>query len=405
VNRDPGLDPPSFGPRDQPRDEGGSPGLGVVRESGGGAPEATALPRTGGSDEVAELLRRAVLRTREGWSREFSDAVEEGELTRSLRRLAEVLARPDAGNDQELRSEDPALVVLRRRLLERLRGDFIREIARSAPDPVRAQAGLDRLIRFEEVAEALEPDWENRMSVALSGPEARDLLAEVGHDLRSPLTSVLFLSDALRTGQSGEVNAHQGKQLALIYSASLTMLAMVNDFIELGTRGRKAGDRRPEGFLVEDVIEPVCRTVQPMAEERGLDLRVEWEEGVGFRRGHPIPLSRVLLNLLTNAVKYSDEGEVSLRIGTVGEDRVRFSVEDTGPGLPEGDPEGIFRPFVPAVDQGGYRFSSSGLGLTIVRKLLKGMDSELEVYSRPGKGSRFSFVLDLPEIQIGGEAG
>jgi hypothetical protein len=70
-------------------------------------------------------------------------------------------------------------VVLRRRLLERLRGEFVRELAR-APRPLRAQAGLDLLVRFEEVAEALEPDWENRMSVALAGPEARDLLAEVG---------------------------------------------------------------------------------------------------------------------------------------------------------------------------------------------------------------------------------
>ena len=405
VNRDPGLNPSSLGPRDQRKDEGSGTGMGATREPGDRAWEAAALRRARGAEEVAELLRRAVVRTRKGWSREFPDAVEEGELTQSLRRLAEVLARPDSGQDQELRSEDPALVVLRRRLLERLRGDFIRELARSVPDPLRAQAGLDRLIRFEEVSEALEPDWENRMSVALSGPEARDLLAEVGHDLRSPLTSVLFLSDALRTGQSGEVNAHQSKQLALVYSASLTMLAMVNDFIELGSRGRHAGDRRPEGFLVEDVIEPVRRTVQPMAEERGLELRIEWEEGGGFRRGHPIPLSRVLLNLLTNAVKYSEEGEVCLRVGKAEGDQVRFSVEDTGPGLPEGDPEGIFRPFVPAVDQGGYRFSSSGLGLTIVRKLLKGMGSELDVESRPGKGSRFSFVLDLPEIQIGGEAG
>jgi signal transduction histidine kinase len=405
VNRDPGLVPPSFGPLDPGRDEGSGAGAGGVREPGGGAREAAASRRSGGPGVVAELLRRAVIRTRAGWSREFPDAVEEGDLTHSLRRLAEVLARPDSGHDQELRSEDPALVVLRRRLLERLRGNFVRELARGPSDPLRAQAGLDRLIRFEEVAEALEPDWENRMSVALSGPEARDLLAEVAHDLRSPLTSVLFLSDALRTGQSGEVNAHQAKQLALIYSASLTMLAMVNDFIELDTRVRRVGDRHPEGFLVDDVVEPVFRMVQPMAEERGLELRVEWEDGVGFRRGHPIPLSRVLLNLLTNAVKYSEEGEVCLRIGKSEADRLHFSVEDTGPGLPDGDKEGIFRPFVPAVDQGGYRFSSSGLGLTIVRKLLRGMGSELEVYSRPGKGSRFSFVLDLPEIHIGGESG
>jgi signal transduction histidine kinase len=76
-------------------------------------------------------------------------------------------------------------------------------------------------------------------------------------------------------GQSGEVNEHQTKQLALIYSASLTMLAMVNDFIELGTRGRRTGDRRPVDFSVEDVVESVRRTVQPMAEERELVLRIE----------------------------------------------------------------------------------------------------------------------------------
>jgi signal transduction histidine kinase len=67
--------------------------------------------------------------------------------------------------------------------------------------------------------------------------------------------------------------------------------------------------------------------------------------------------------------------------------------------------EGLFRPFSSRGGSGGYRFSSSGLGLTIVRKLLKGMGSELEVDSRPGEGSRFSFVLDLPETHIRGEAG
>ena len=138
-----------------------------------------------------------------------------------------------------------------------------------------------------------------------------------------------------------------------------------------------------------------------MAEERQVELEIDAEESRGFRKGHPIPLSRVLLNLLTNAVKYSEEGgEVRLQIREVGVERILFSVEDSGPGLPEGDTEGIFRPFVPAVDRGGYRFSSSGLGLTIVRKLLKGMGSELEVDSRPGEGSRFSFSLNLPEIHI-----
>jgi signal transduction histidine kinase len=351
---------------------------------------------------MAELLARAVVRTKERWFREFPDAVEEGELGGSLRRLAGALASPDSSHDGTLRSEDPALVVVRRRLLDRLRAEFVRELARLPPDPDRAQLGLDRLVRFEELAEALEPDWENRMSVALAGPEARDLLAEVGHDLRSPLTSVLFLADALRTGQSGEVNEHQTKQLALIYSASLTMLAMVNDFIDLGTGGRRAGDLDPVEFSVGDVVESVRRTVQPMADERELDLRIEMAEMVGFRRGHPIPLSRVLLNLLTNALKYSDEGVVCLRIRSAGEDRMEFSVEDTGPGLPGDGEEGPFRPFVPAVDRGGVRFSSSGLGLTIVRKLLKGMGSELGVESRPGEGSRFSFVLDLPEVHMRG---
>lgn len=401
MSRDPGLVPPSFGPRNHRREKGKITDPDADREPGDPDREPTALHRASVREEMTELFRRTVLRTRERWCQEFPDAVEEGELTDSLRRLAEVLARPDARDDQALRSEDPSLVVLRRRLLERMRGEFVRELARAASDFSRAQAGLDRLIRFEEVMEALEPDWENRMSVALSGPEARDLLSEVGHDLRSPLTSVLFLADALKTGLSGEVNEHQSKQLALIYTASLTMLAMVNDFIELGTRGRHAGKRPPEDFLVETVVETVCRTVQPMAEERQLELKIEWDEGRGFRRGHPIPLSRVLLNLLTNAVKYSEEGgEIRLRIREVGMERVVFAVEDSGPGLPEGDTEGIFRPLIPAVDRGGYRFSSSGLGLTIVRKLLKGMGSELEVDSRPGEGSRFSFSLDLPEIHI-----
>ena len=135
---------------------------------------------------------------------------------------------------------------------------------------------------------------------------------------------------------------------------------------------------------------------EPMAESKRVALRFG-VQCFGHRVGHPGPLARVLLNLTTNAIKFTREGEsVDVLADPVARDSVEISVNDTGRGISPEQKARLFQPFQKSQGRKGFFFASSGLGLSIVRRLLGGMDSELAIESEAGKGTRFSFTLRLP---------
>jgi len=142
-------------------------------------------------------------------------------------------------------------------------------------------------------------------------------------------------------------------------------------------------------------MESVRTIVRPMAEEKGLAVRL-LPPNVDHRLGFPVALSRVLLNLTTNALKFTEQGFVELLCEETTGDRVTFAVRDTGPGV---NPEALatlFQPFRRARGRHGYCFSGTGLGLAITRKLVEAMHSTLALETRANWGTRFSFELDLP---------
>src|SRR5881296_208303 len=233
------------------------------------------------------------------------------------------------------------------------------------------------------------------LEACLAGPNGLDLVVELAHDLRSPLTSILFLAEALQQGQGGSVTPEQARQLGLIYSAALCLCATASDVLELARGGNRLVDRSPAPFSVADTFASVRSMIQPIAEEKALALRLvhpvpEW------RVGHARALSRVLLNLATNAVKFTDTGFVELAARPIDSRRLEFSVRDTGVGI---DPlllRPLYQPVKPAPANGRHHFSSSGLGLAICRKLVKAMGTELQVETRANGGTRFFFELECP---------
>ena len=222
-----------------------------------------------------------------------------------------------------------------------------------------------------------------------------ELVVGVAHDLRSPLTSVLFLSELLGQGQSGPVNLLQKRQLGLIYSAAFGLSSLASDVIELARGGDRLVDLDPIPFSISDILESVRDIVQPIAEEKGLAVRLEAPES-DFRVGHPVALSRVLLNLTTNALKFTSEGFVEVAGKQLDEARVEFSVRDTGRRIPSQAMLTLFEPFRRRQKQGEYAFSGAGLGLSICRKLVEAMRSTLRVETAPDFGTRFYFELALP---------
>ena len=146
-----------------------------------------------------------------------------------------------------------------------------------------------------------------------------------------------------------------------------------------------------------DLLASVHDIVRPMADEKGIEIRSESPE-VDHRLGHAVALNRVLLNLTTNALKFTSEGFVEIVARETGGDRVEFSVRDSGPGINQESAERLFSPFRRAPTGQRYALSSTGLGLGLWRKLVGVMGSELQVESRAHWGTRFYFELDLPTV-------
>ena len=291
---------------------------------------------------------------------------------------------------------------LARRVLGMLRVRFLREITASTVAPMAAEL-LPILQAMERVSERLQPLWNERFSDRLSGPDGLELVVEVAHDLRSPITSILFLAETLLRGRSGPVTPLQERQLGLIYSAAFGLSSVASDVVEL-VRGRdRPTDLEPMPFSISDIFESVRDIVRPIAEEKGLEVRLV-QPAQPFRVGYPVALNRVLLNLITNALKFTDEGYVELSAVEDEEGGVEFSVRDTGRGIPPQALELLFEPFRRRQRDQEYAFSGSGLGLSICRKFVEAMGSKLNVETGQGKGTRFAFTLTLQVPAFGGVA-
>ncbi len=231
----------------------------------------------------------------------------------------------------------------------------------------------------------------------LSGPGGLELVVEVAHDLRSPLTSILFLAETLQRGQSGRVNDLQHRQLGLIYSAALGLSTLASNVMELARGGTRLADDHADPFSVADVMESVGDIVTPMAEEKGLAVRL-LPPIPDHRRGPAHALSRVLLNLTTNAIKFTEVGVVEIVAKARDGSLVEFSVRDTGGGINPDTVQTLFMPFRPGPEGSRLAFSGTGLGLALCRKLVWAMGSELLYETSSDWGTRFYFELDLPPV-------
>jgi signal transduction histidine kinase len=281
---------------------------------------------------------------------------------------------------------------LQRHLLALLR----RELLVFDRDSLNGEELLTLLRRIDVLEERLEPRSQHSMSSLLMGVTARDLVVELAHDLRSPLNSIMFLADTLRKGQSGEVNDIQRQQLGIMYSASLSLIGIASDLIDMGREGDfVSAPLEPEPFSLREIMDSIRAMVNPMAHEKRLHLHFYSPER-DIRVGTPVRLSRVLLNLVTNALKFTEVGQVEIVAVERGPRHVEFTVRDTGRGMDADELEHLYEPFRRSESRTGFHFSGTGLGLSMCRRLVELMGGELQVESRPGYGTRFFFELELP---------
>lgn len=244
---------------------------------------------------------------------------------------------------------------------------------------------------IEAARETLSDTASAPLAPGVLTPYGHRLLREVAHTLRSPLGSVVMLSGMLKDGSSGEVNDLQRKHLGIIHRAAVSLASMASDL--LGMTGEEDGfDGGPESLSIDAVLSAVADAVAPVAEDRNLSFTVRTERE-GTRLGRPVPLERVLLNLSLNAALLAREGALEMGAEAGDGDEVIFSVAAAPVDV---EPDALFRVFETPGPEADYTLSRSGLGLSIARRLVHRMGSELRVECTPGRGLRLAFALRLP---------
>jgi signal transduction histidine kinase len=281
-------------------------------------------------------------------------------------------------------------------LLALVRRLFVEELSTTEDGAAADISEVARILKaIERLQAELEQNGAQQFAGRLTGPDALQLLIEVVHDMRSPLNAILLLAEQLRSGRSGPLVDIQARQMDLVHSAAFGLTTLADDVIELAHGGNRLVDERPMPFSLSSVLKVVGDLVQPLATEKRIALHATGPEA-DVRVGHRVAVGRVLLNLTTNAVKFTEQGSVTITCEPRSRTKLEFSVADTGRGIPADALPTLFDPFRQRANRSEYAFSSAGLGLSICQQLVQAMGGELKVETELGKGTRFSFVLDLP---------
>ncbi|HET9622466.1 MAG TPA: response regulator [Kofleriaceae bacterium] len=260
------------------------------------------------------------------------------------------------------------------------------------------QSELEQInTQLEESAHALERQRDElaRTSAELlrSNEVKSQFLANMSHELRTPLNSSLILAKLLADNREGNLNAEQIRFAQTIYSAGNDLLTLINDILDLSKIDAGMLDVRPELVPIARLADELDRTFQPVAAQKGLDFQVRIQGAPEMIETDPTRVMQILKNLVSNALKFTEHGGVSVEVTTASGDVV-FEVRDTGIGIPEDQHELIFEAFRQADGASTRRFGGTGLGLSISRDLARLLGGGLRVASAPGKGS--TFTLSLP---------
>ena len=226
-------------------------------------------------------------------------------------------------------------------------------------------------------------------------------LANMSHELRTPLNSIIGFSRVILKGIDGPVNELQQQDLSAIYSSGQHLLGLINDVLDLSKieAGKMELAFEPDVNLA-DLTNSVMSTVAGLVKDKAVALRREVAEDLPVVRADPLKIRQVLINLLSNAAKFTDEGSIRVQAGLElqvdGRQEIVVSVIDTGSGIAEEDQEKLFRPFSQVDGSLTRKTGGSGLGLSICKHLIEMHGGRIGVESAPGEGARFFFTLPVP---------
>jgi len=253
-----------------------------------------------------------------------------------------------------------------------------------------------RMLTYFDITELMRVQQEltQARDLAEVASEAKSkFLANMSHELRTPLNAIIGITEMLQE-EAGDLDCPEfDEPLNRIHRAGKHLLRLIEEILDLSRIEAGRLELRPETFAIAAIVEDIANTVEPLAELNRNNLVISCPDDIGEMRADPLRLKQVVFNLMSNACKFTENGEVCLsaaREHDQGRDWITFTVQDNGIGI---DPQligDLFQEFSQVDATANARFGGTGLGLAISRRLCRSMGGEISASSAPGEGSTFT---------------
>ncbi len=312
-----------------------------------------------------------------------------------------IVADSFSGLNRYLDTLENYLGLLYRERAEKVFSDFIEKSWQGSDTQSEIdatfRAELEQKASLAKKLESLNKDLLHAKETAEMASRAKSVfLANMSHEIRTPMNGVIACVQLL---QDTRLNKEQKELVSLITRSSNALLNIINDILDLSKieAGHLQLSREP--FAIQQLINDACDLNRVVAGEKQVQLNVHFEPGTPeFVMGDPVRVRQVVMNLVTNAIKFTREGSVNIDVGFDQIDTARYNlileISDTGIGIPKDRIDKIFESFEQADNSISRNYGGTGLGLTICKNLVDMMDGYLEVESEAGKGA--SFIITMP---------
>ena len=330
------------------------------------------------TNAIGVAVRSAEYRVRlrqllEETQRQTEELQKQGEELRSSNEELEELSRTLEASQAALEQQQHELEQTNAQLEDRTRA-----LEAQRADLQRSEAALQ--------AQAQELEQASRYK--------SEFLANMSHELRTPLNSSLIMARLLADNRDGNLTAEQVRYAETIESSGIDLLTLINDVLDLSKIEAGRAEVQPERVDLVGLMERLRRNFEPVARQRGLAFQAEVSEGAPAAiETDPLRLEQVLRNFISNALKFTEAGEVAVEVQVLPDGQVTFCVRDTGIGIAPEQQEVIFEAFRQADGTTSRRYGGTGLGLSISRELARILGGRIELTSVPGHGSTFTLVV------------
>ncbi|WP_375195821.1 response regulator [Sphingobium sp.] len=221
-----------------------------------------------------------------------------------------------------------------------------------------------------------------------------EFLANMSHELRTPLNSLLIMARLLAENRGGNLSAEQVRHAETIETSGNDLLNLINDILDISKIEAGKLELQPRRIRIGALLDKLTAIFGPSAKAKGLVLETKLQPGApGEMESDQQRIEQILKNFLSNAIKFTERGSVSLEVGHRGDGHIAFTVRDTGVGIAPDQQQLIFEAFRQADGTISRKYGGTGLGLSISRELARLLGGEVEVASQPGEGSAFTLIL------------